>query len=127
MRIVWYVIQAFTLLEERRKKKFPRCINRFERSVSSMHGEDGILEHLIDTVGAKTKALVSYGQSESGAFWLNRDDWQGTVVNRDEHFVKLARSSYGESTFKAHLSEYSDAALADTTSRISPEPRHAID
>jgi hypothetical protein len=86
------------LLEEMNKTRASDNIRDFEYKVFSQGGEDGIIQHLIRTIGLEHRTFIEFGVedfSESNCrYLLMKDNWSGFVIDGSAvHINRLKTSS----------------------------------
>ena len=101
----------------------------FEKSVYSQHGEDGIIEHIFNTIGTTNKIAVEFGVSATGGgsqnntrnlsdkgwklFWFDLLDMNETLPNCVFNKVKLSVSNIEEEFQKANIPKEFDLLSVD--------------
>jgi hypothetical protein len=80
------------------QNKFSRSLNEYEFKVFSQWGEDGIIQHLINSIEIKNKTFIEFGVedfSESNCrFLLMKDDWKGFVIDGSISNIQRLKTSY---------------------------------
>ena len=73
-------------------------IQDYEFKVFSQWGEDGIIQHLVNTINIKYKTFIEFGTedfSESNCrFLMMKDNWSGFVIDGSEKNIKKIQRSY---------------------------------
>ena len=91
-------INQGVLLGEMHRGKESRCLKDFEFRVFSQWGEDGIIQHLINTIDINEHTFIEFGVedfSESNCrFLLMKDNWSGFVIDGSTENIRNLRSSY---------------------------------
>jgi hypothetical protein len=72
---------------------------KFQHSVTSENGEDGILRHIFDCVGATAKFCVEVGAYDGRTFsntWslINEHGWSGLLVEKDVEAFEALKGRY---------------------------------
>ncbi|QWD85569.1 hypothetical protein AOC19_01430 [Polynucleobacter asymbioticus] len=80
------------------QNKSSKNLHEYEFKVFSQWGEDGIIQHLINSIEIKNKTFIEFGIedfSESNCrFLLMKDDWKGFVIDGSTSNIKKLKSSY---------------------------------
>lgn len=73
-------------------------LHEYEFKVFSQWGEDGIIQHLINSIEIKNKTFIEFGIedfSESNCrFLLMKDDWKGFVIDGSISNIERLKASY---------------------------------
>lgn len=80
------------------KNKNTNNINDYEFKVFSQWGEDGIIQHLIQTIEIKNKTFIEFGVEDffesNCRFLLLKDDWKGFVIDGSNSNIQRLKNSY---------------------------------
>lgn len=73
-------------------------IHEYEFKVFSQWGEDGIIQHLINTIEIKNKTFIEFGVEDffesNCRFLLMKDDWKGFVIDGSSAHIQRLKNSY---------------------------------
>ncbi len=73
-------------------------LNEYEFKVFSQWGEDGIIQHLINSLEIKNKTFIEFGAedfAESNCrFLMMKDNWRGFIVDGSLSHIKSIKQSY---------------------------------
>src|SRR4051794_15368256 len=65
--------------------KTSRDLKDYEFKVFSQWGEDGIIQHLVDSIAIKNKTFIEFGVEDfyesNCRFLLMKDNWRGFVID----------------------------------------------
>ena len=104
-------------------------LERHEARWMSQHGEDGIVAHLLTTVGATTHRFLEIGAGdgrECGAGMLARHfGWSGVFVDSDAAKIDALNSFYGATGAGARVVGVREWVTAENVNRIVAE--HGLD
>jgi len=74
------------------------ALNDYEFKVFSQWGEDGIIQHLIQSLDIKNKTFIEFGVedfTESNCrFLLMKDNWRGFVIDGSQNNISKIKQSY---------------------------------
>ncbi len=91
-------INQGVILSELMRQKKSRSITDFEYKIFSEWGEDGIIQHLINSVDIKNKTFIEFGVedfSESNCrFLLMNNNWAGFVIDGSGENIKRLKGSH---------------------------------
>jgi hypothetical protein len=76
---------------------YERRLNRFEHSVFSQNGEDGILAEIFSRIGTANRVFVEFGAGaggENNTIFLLAQGWQGGWIEADPEHCGRMRSVY---------------------------------
>ena len=86
------------ILAALQRQRTSKDLRDYEFKVFSQWGEDGILQHLVETIEIKNKTFIEFGVqdfSESNCrFLLMKDNWQGFVIDGSHRNIAKLRSEY---------------------------------
>jgi hypothetical protein len=79
--------------------KTSRDLKDYEFKVFSQWGEDGIIQHLVDSIAIKNKTFIEFGVEDfyesNCRFLLMKDNWRGFVIDGSRANIdRLKRSSF---------------------------------
>ena len=86
------------ILSKLNANKSSKNIKDYEFKVFSQWGEDGIIQHLIDSVEIKNKTFIEFGVEDffesNCRFLLMKDDWKGFVIDASKPHIQRLKNSY---------------------------------
>ncbi|WP_353427867.1 hypothetical protein NHB34_01790 [Polynucleobacter sp. MWH-UH19D] len=86
------------ILSKMNLKKPHSSLSNYEFKVFSQWGEDGIIQHLIQNVFIKNKNFIEFGVEDffesNCRFLLQKDNWDGFVIDGSSRNIKRLRNSY---------------------------------
>lgn len=91
-------INQGVILSKINEKVKSKDIKNYEFKIFSQWGDDGIIQHLINSVDIKNKTFIEFGIedfSESNCrFLLMKDNWKGFVIDGSSSNVKKLKNNY---------------------------------
>lgn len=86
------------ILTELYKNKKSLNIQDYEFKVFSQWGEDGIIQHLVNTIEIKNKTFIEFGVEDffesNCRFLLMNNNWSGFVLDGNPNNIEKLKSSY---------------------------------
>jgi len=86
------------ILSNLNRNKNTNNIKDYEFKVFSQWGEDGIIQHLIQTIEIKNKTFIEFGVEDffesNCRFLLMNDDWKGFVIDGSTSNIQRLKNSY---------------------------------
>jgi hypothetical protein len=86
------------ILSHLNNDKTSRDLKDYEFKVFSQCGEDGIIQHLVDSIAIKNKTFIEFGVedfNESNCrFLLMKDNWKGFVIDGSRANIDELKRSY---------------------------------
>jgi hypothetical protein len=80
------------------ERKTSRSLRDYEFKVFSQWGEDGIIQHLIESVEISNKTFIEFGiedfRESNCRFLMMKDNWRGFVVDGSSENIERLRKSY---------------------------------
>jgi len=73
-------------------------LTQYEFKVFSQWGEDGIIQHLVNSIDIKNKTFIEFGVQDflesNCRFLLMKDDWRGFVIDGSTANIQRLKNSY---------------------------------
>ena len=86
------------LLSSLNRNKTTKNIRDYEFKIFSQWGEDGIIQHLLDSIEIRNKTFIEFGVEDffesNCRFLLMKDDWKGFVIDGSTSNIRRLKSSY---------------------------------
>ena len=80
------------ILSHLNNAKTSRDLKDYEFKIFSQWGEDGIIQHLVDSIAIKNKTFIEFGvedfQESNCRFLLMKDNWKGFVIDGSSRLLK---------------------------------------
>jgi hypothetical protein len=117
------------ILAEFNKTKCSQNISDYEFKIFSQWGEDGIIQHLINSVQIENKTFIEFGVEDffesNCRFLLMKDNWKGYVIDGSEANIARIRASYY--FWRHHLNTKQAFITKDNINELLAESRFEED
>jgi FkbM family methyltransferase len=91
-------LRVRTRFEQLRERRAPACLNAFERSIFSRHGEDGVIEEIFRRIGTTNRYCVEIGCGDGSRCNSRRlveaGGWTGLLLEENPHDARFAAARF---------------------------------
>jgi hypothetical protein len=86
------------MLSTLNENKTTRNLKNYEFKIFSQWGEDGIIQHLTNSIEIRNKTFIEFGVQDffesNCRFLLMKDDWKGFVIDGSQANIQRLKNSY---------------------------------